>query len=58
MTALEHAGRPVEDTVSKASTLQDALEAILTDDDGLAAVHYHPSAWIDPDDDPDGPEAC
>ena len=30
----------------------------LADDDGLAAVHYHPSAWIDPDDDPDGPEAC
>lgn len=38
VTALEHAGRPVEDTVSKASTLQDALEAILTDDDGLAVV--------------------
>ena len=30
----------------------------LADDDGLAAVHYHPSAWIDPDEDPDGPEAC
>ena len=30
----------------------------LADDEGLAAVHYHPSAWFDPDEDPDGPEAC
>ncbi|HEY8373808.1 MAG TPA: ATP-binding cassette domain-containing protein [Pseudonocardiaceae bacterium] len=37
-TSLERAGRPVEDTVSPASTLHDALEAILTDDDGVAVV--------------------
>jgi osmoprotectant transport system ATP-binding protein len=35
---LSRAGRPVEDSVSRASTLQDALEAILTDDDGVAVV--------------------
>ncbi|MDI2032673.1 ATP-binding cassette domain-containing protein [Saccharopolyspora sp. TS4A08] len=35
---LARAGRPVEDSVSRASTLQDALEAILTDDDGVAVV--------------------
>jgi osmoprotectant transport system ATP-binding protein len=35
---LATAGRAVEDTVSTQSTLQDALEAILTDDDGLAVV--------------------
>ncbi|MFC7342491.1 ABC transporter ATP-binding protein [Saccharopolyspora griseoalba] len=35
---LSRAGRPVEDSVSPASTLQDALEAILTDDDGVAVV--------------------
>ncbi|WP_433870763.1 ABC transporter ATP-binding protein [Saccharopolyspora sp. CA-218241] len=38
VSALERAGRPVEDSVSLASTLQDALEAILTDDDGVAVV--------------------
>ncbi|MBB5154243.1 ABC transporter ATP-binding protein [Saccharopolyspora phatthalungensis] len=38
VSTLERAGRPVEDSVSLASTLQDALEAILTDDDGVAAV--------------------
>ncbi|GAA4864928.1 ABC transporter ATP-binding protein [Saccharopolyspora cebuensis] len=38
VAALERAGRPVEDSVSLASTLQDALEAILTDDDGVAVV--------------------
>ncbi|MBP2475479.1 osmoprotectant transport system ATP-binding protein [Crossiella equi] len=37
-TPLARAGRPVEDTVAMASTLHDALEAVLTDDDGLAAV--------------------
>ncbi|APU12151.1 ABC-type proline/glycine betaine transport system, ATPase component [Actinoalloteichus sp. GBA129-24] len=31
-------GRPVADSVDRASTLQDALEAILTDDDGYAVV--------------------
>ncbi len=36
--SLERAGRAVEDSVSPASTLQDALEAILTDDDGVAVV--------------------
>ncbi|KAA2263760.1 ATP-binding cassette domain-containing protein [Solihabitans fulvus] len=36
--SLQAAGRPVEDTVTTQSTLQDALEAILTDDDGLAVV--------------------
>ncbi|GAA3996982.1 ATP-binding cassette domain-containing protein [Allokutzneria multivorans] len=36
--SLRTAGRPVEDSVSEASTLQDALEAILTDDDGQAVV--------------------
>ncbi|GAB2740080.1 ATP-binding cassette domain-containing protein [Salinifilum aidingensis] len=35
---LSAAGRAVEDSVSPASTLQDALEAILTDDDGVAVV--------------------
>lgn len=35
---LAEAGRAVRDTVSPASTLHDALEAILTDDDGVAAV--------------------
>ncbi|RRO13788.1 ATP-binding cassette domain-containing protein [Saccharopolyspora rhizosphaerae] len=35
---LARAGRPVEDSVSRASTLHDALEAILTDDDGVAVV--------------------
>ena len=38
VSALERAGRAVEDSVSAASTLQDALEAILTDDDGVAVV--------------------
>lgn len=38
MSTLSRAGRPVEDSVSPASTLQDALEAILTDDDGVAVV--------------------
>ncbi len=38
VSSLERAGRPVEDSVSQASTLQDALEAILTDDDGVAVV--------------------
>ncbi|MGP4018570.1 ABC transporter ATP-binding protein [Saccharopolyspora sp. 5N708] len=38
VSTLERAGRPVEDSVSLASTLQDALEAILTDDDGVAVV--------------------
>ncbi|MFB9906548.1 ATP-binding cassette domain-containing protein [Allokutzneria oryzae] len=36
--SLRTAGRPIEDSVSLASTLQDALEAILTDDDGVAVV--------------------
>ncbi|WP_307867892.1 ABC transporter ATP-binding protein [Umezawaea beigongshangensis] len=36
--SLGAAGRAVEDTVSTQSTLQDALEAILTDDGGLAVV--------------------
>ncbi|MGO1053770.1 ABC transporter ATP-binding protein [Crossiella sp. CA198] len=36
--ALDRAGRAVEDTVAMASTLHDALEAVLTDDDGLAVV--------------------
>ena len=34
------------------------LDNCSLDDEGLAAVHYHPSAWFDPDEDPDGPEAC
>lgn len=38
VSALAAAGRAVEDSVSPASTLQDALEAILTDDDGVAVV--------------------
>lgn len=38
VSALAAAGRAVEDNVSPASTLQDALEAILTDDDGVAVV--------------------
>jgi len=38
VSSLAQAGRPVEDSVSPASTLQDALEAILTDDDGVAVV--------------------
>jgi osmoprotectant transport system ATP-binding protein len=38
VSTLENAGRPVEDSVALASTLQDALEAILTDDDGVAVV--------------------
>ncbi|QGK71925.1 ATP-binding cassette domain-containing protein [Allosaccharopolyspora coralli] len=38
VSSLARAGRPVEDSVSQASTLQDALEAILTDDDGVAVV--------------------
>jgi osmoprotectant transport system ATP-binding protein len=38
VSSLERAGREVEDSVSPASTLQDALEAILTDDDGVAVV--------------------
>ncbi|MCO1581408.1 ATP-binding cassette domain-containing protein [Crossiella sp. SN42] len=36
--SLDRAGRAVEDTVAMASTLHDALEAVLTDDDGLAVV--------------------
>ncbi|MCP3799551.1 ATP-binding cassette domain-containing protein [Allokutzneria sp. A3M-2-11 16] len=36
--SLRTAGRVVEDSVSEASTLQDALEAILTDDEGFAVV--------------------
>ncbi|MFI0464975.1 ABC transporter ATP-binding protein [Saccharopolyspora sp. 5N102] len=38
VSTLDRAGRPVEDSVALASTLQDALEAILTDDDGVAVV--------------------
>ncbi|SDW27580.1 osmoprotectant transport system ATP-binding protein [Saccharopolyspora shandongensis] len=38
VSRLDRAGRPVEDSVALASTLQDALEAILTDDDGVAVV--------------------
>ncbi|GAA0508362.1 ABC transporter [Saccharopolyspora subtropica] len=38
VSSLERAGRPVEDSVAMSSTLQDALEAILTDDDGVAVV--------------------
>ncbi|WP_308424762.1 ABC transporter ATP-binding protein [Longimycelium tulufanense] len=38
VTSLRNAGRPVVDTVSPASTLHDALEAILTDDEGVAVV--------------------
>ncbi|TDD56711.1 ABC transporter ATP-binding protein [Saccharopolyspora elongata] len=38
VATLDRAGRPVEDSVALASTLQDALEAILTDDDGVAVV--------------------
>ncbi|MBB5911099.1 osmoprotectant transport system ATP-binding protein [Actinoalloteichus hymeniacidonis] len=37
-SSLETVGRPVVDSVDRASTLQDALEAILTDDDGYAVV--------------------
>ncbi|ASO17729.1 osmoprotectant transport system ATP-binding protein [Actinoalloteichus hoggarensis] len=36
--SLATVGRPVADSVDRASTLQDALEAILTDDDGYAVV--------------------
>jgi osmoprotectant transport system ATP-binding protein len=38
VSTLERVGRPVADSVSLASTLQDVLEAILTDDDGVAVV--------------------
>lgn len=38
VSTLADVGRAVEDTVAPASTLHDALEAILTDDDGVAVV--------------------